>query len=54
MTDDQEQLNLPSKEALLKAYIPFVQNGGFYLPNCQNHMMGDTFKVELNLIDDNE
>ena len=54
MSDYQPQLSLTSKEALLKAYIPFIKNGGFYLANSKNQKMGDTFKVELKLMDDNE
>ena len=55
MTDNTNtQLTLLNKEDLLKAYIPFVKNGGFYLANSNNYVMEDTLKVELKLMEETE
>lgn len=45
-------LNINSKSALYAAYMPFLVNGGIFLPTPKNYKLGDEVFLLLQLIDD--
>ncbi|RBA24243.1 PilZ domain-containing protein [Herminiimonas fonticola] len=47
-------LSLPIKEksALYAAYMPFLQNGGIFVPSTKQYMIGDEIYLILTLMDD--
>jgi len=45
-------LNISSKSALYAAYMPFLQNGGIFLPTQKHYALGDEVFVLLQLPDD--
>ena len=54
MSDFEIQQHITTKEQLLRAYIPFVKNGGFLIANTNNSAMGDTLKIAINFMDETE
>ena len=47
-------LSLPIKEksALYAAYIPFLANGGIFVPSTKSYKIGDEIYLILTLLDD--
>lgn len=46
------QLNINSKGALYAAYIPFLKNGGLFVPTPKPYNLGDDVYMLLQLMDD--
>ena len=47
-------LSYPDKKALHKAYMPFMKNGGLFLPTAQHYEMGDEIFLLVSLPDNNK
>lgn len=45
-------LNINSKSALYAAYMPFIANGGIFVPTPKPYRLGDEVFVLLQLMDD--
>ena len=47
-------LTIKDKSALYLAYMPFVQNGGLFIPTSSSYSLGDEGFMLLNLMDEDE
>ena len=47
-------LTIKDKSALYLAYMPFVKNGGLFIPTNSNYRLGDEVFMLLNLMDEAE
>ena len=47
-------LTIKDKSALYLAYMPFVKNGGLFIPTNSNYRLGDEVFMLLNLMDEPE
>src|SRR6202050_1133733 len=47
-------LTIKDKSALYLAYMPFVKNGGLFIPTNSNYRMGDEVFMLLNLMGEDE
>lgn len=47
-------LTIKDKAALYLAYMPFVQNGGLFIPTGSNYALGDEVFMLMNLMDEAE
>ncbi len=47
-------LTIKDKSALYLAYMPFVLNGGLFIPTSSSYNLGDEVFMLLNLMDDGE
>jgi len=47
-------LNIKDKAALYAAYMPFVSNGGLFIPTTKPYKMGQEVFLLLTLMDDKE
>ena len=47
-------LTIKDKAALYLAYMPFVQNGGLFIPTSSSYSLGDEVFMLLNLMDESE
>jgi type IV pilus assembly protein PilZ len=47
-------LTIKDKSALYLAYMPFVQNGGLFIPTSSNYKLGDEVFMLLNLMGEEE
>lgn len=60
MTTEQQQrkgiisLSISDRSALYTAYMPFVQNGGIFVPTSRAYELGDKVFLLLNLMDSPE
>ncbi|MFT3733474.1 MAG: PilZ domain-containing protein [Rhodocyclaceae bacterium] len=45
-------LNINSRSALHAAYMPFIKNGGLFIPTPKNYSPGDEVFMLLQLMDD--
>ena len=45
-------LNINSKSALYAAYMPFVANGGIFIPTTREYRLGDEVFLLLQIMDD--
>ena len=45
-------LNISSKSALYAAYMPFLVNGGIFVPTPKSYRLGDEVFMLLSLMDD--
>jgi type IV pilus assembly protein PilZ len=45
-------LNINSKSALYAAYMPFIKNGGLFIPTAKPYGLGDEVFMLLQLMDD--
>lgn len=45
-------LNINSKSALYVAYMPFLKNGGIFIPTPRTYKLGDEVFLLLQLLDD--
>ena len=45
-------LNINSKSALYAAYMPFLSNGGIFIPTTRSYSTGDEVFMLLSLMDD--
>ncbi len=47
-------LNIKDKSALYAAYMPFLENGGIFIPSEKSFELGEEVFMLVNLVDDNE
>ena len=47
-------LTIKDKNALYAAYMPFVRNGGLFVPTTKKYQLGDEVFMLLSLLDENE
>lgn len=47
-------LTIKDKAVLYAAYMPFIRNGGLFIPTQKNQKMGDEVFLLLNLMDEPE
>jgi type IV pilus assembly protein PilZ len=47
-------LNIKDKSVLYAAYMPFIQNGGLFIPTNKSYKLGDEVFMLLNLMDEPE
>lgn len=47
-------LSIKEKNALLSAYMPYVVNGGLFIPTKRKYEMGEEVFMLLNLMDETE
>lgn len=47
-------LTIQDKNALYAAYMPFLANGGLFIPTTNQYALGDEVFVLLTLLDDSE
>ena len=45
-------LNINSKSALYAAYMPYMHNGGIFLPTTKHYSLGDEVFLMIQLMDD--
>ncbi len=45
-------LTIKDKAVLYAAYMPFVKNGGLFIPTAKNYHLGDEVFLLLNLMDE--
>lgn len=48
------KLEIPDKKALYAAYMPFIKNGGLFVPTDKPYRIGDEVFVLVNLIEESE
>lgn len=61
MTNEQPQarqgilsLTIRDKNALYAAYMPFINNGGLFIPTNKQYQLGDDVFILLNLMEETE
>ena len=47
-------LSIKDKDTLYKAFMPFIENGGLFIPTTKEYSIGDDVFMLLNLMDDPE
>lgn len=47
-------LNIKDKSVLYAAYMPFIKNGGLFIPTNKSYRLGDEVFMLLNLMDEAE
>ena len=47
-------LNIKDKSALYAAYMPYIKNGGLFIPTNKQYSLGDEVFMLLSLMDDKE
>lgn len=47
-------LNIKDKSALYSSYMPFIKNGGLFIPTSKEYRLGDEVFILLTLMDDAE
>lgn len=47
-------LSIKDKSSLYAAYMPYVKNGGLFIPTNKNYSLGDEVFMLLSLMDDGE
>lgn len=47
-------LNVTDRNALFQAYMPFVKNGGLFIPTIKEYRLGDEVFILLSLVESNE
>ncbi len=47
-------LTIQDKAVLYSAYMPFIENGGLFIPTTKNYKLGDEVFLLLNLMDEPE
>lgn len=47
-------LTIKDKGALYAAYMPFIKNGGLFIPTTKNYMIGEELFMLLTLMDEPE
>ncbi len=48
------KLKIDDKQELYRCYMPFVENGGFFIATTKDYAMGDELFLVLSLFDDND
>lgn len=48
------KLDIPDNKALYAAYMPFIKNGGLFVPTQKPYRLGDDVFVLVNLIGESE
>jgi type IV pilus assembly protein PilZ len=47
-------LSIKDKNALYAAYMPFIRNGGIFVPTTNSYSLGDEVFILLNLMEESE
>lgn len=47
-------LKIPDKEALYQSYMPFIKNGGLFIPTTREYRIGDAVIILLIMLNDPE
>lgn len=47
-------LNIQDKKSLYAAYMPYVKNGGLFIPTTRPHKLGDEVFALVTLVEQNE
>jgi len=47
-------LTIQDKNSLYAAYMPYLKNGGLFIPTTNQYALGDEVFILLSLMDDNE
>lgn len=47
-------LNIKDKSALFAAYMPFIKNGGLFIPTSKEYRLADEVFILLTLLDNSE
>lgn len=47
-------LTIKDKSVLYAAYMPFIKNGGLFIPTSKSYKLGDEVFMLLNLMDESE
>ncbi|ABI56763.1 PilZ domain-containing protein [Alkalilimnicola ehrlichii MLHE-1] len=47
-------LSIKDKSALYAAYMPFLKNGGLFVPNSKSYQLGDEVFMLLSLMEESE
>ncbi|GAC1624785.1 MAG: PilZ domain-containing protein [Nevskia sp.] len=47
-------LNIKDKNALYSSYMPFIKNGGLFIPTAKEYRLGDEVFILLTLMEDAE
>ena len=47
-------LTIKDKSVLYAAYMPFIKNGGLFIPTSKSYKLGDEVFLLLNLMDESE
>ena len=47
-------LSIKDKSALFQSYMPYVKNGGLFIPTSKDYRLGDEVFILLTLMEDNE
>ena len=47
-------LSIKDKSSLYASYMPFLENGGIFIPSEQTFELGEEVFMLVNLVDDNE
>lgn len=47
-------LSIKDKDALYQAYMPFVENGGLFIPTTKKYQLGDDVFMLLSLMEDTD
>lgn len=47
-------ISIQDKETLYKAYMPFIENGGLFIPTTKEYKIGNDVFMLLSLMDDPE
>ena len=45
-------LHIKDKDTLYKAFMPFIENGGLFIPTTRDYKLGDDVFMLLSLMDD--
>ncbi|HET6725241.1 MAG TPA: PilZ domain-containing protein [Gammaproteobacteria bacterium] len=48
------KLEIPDKKALYAAYMPFIKNGGLFVPTTKPYRIGDEVFVLVNLVEESD
>jgi type IV pilus assembly protein PilZ len=48
------KLDIPDKQALYAAYMPFIENGGLFVPTAKPYRIGDEVFLLVNLAEESE
>ena len=47
-------LTIKDKSVLYAAYMPFIKNGGLFIPTAKEYELGDEISMLLNLMDETD
>jgi len=47
-------LSIKDKNALYAVYMPFIRNGGLFVPTDRGYTLGDSITLNITLVEENE